>query len=1763
MSRNIENRVVSMQFDNSNFEKNTAQSMSTIDRLKDKLNFSGSLKGIEKATNSLDLSGFTESISSVSNSFSAMETIAFSVLNNITNRATNAGISLIKSLSLDQINSGYSKYEMQVGAVQTIRNSLPEDTEDEVIDKALEKIQWLTDETSFRYSDILNTVGKFTGNEIALDDAVSALEGISLMVAVAGQSVQQASSAYYNIAQAMAAGSMKMIDWKSLQGANIVNVELKKTFMEIAANLDEEHRTLEKIGDGIYQTLDGTEVTVKSFESSMADGWITTEVMMETYKAYSEYADALHEKIKEFEEQGIVITTSEAAKYLEEEGRQFSALSVKAWKAAQQTKTFTEAIDYVKEAVSSKFATIFENIFGAYDDAVRMWSGFTDEVLYPVFVEPMERVSAIVAQWHALSYSSIFGYDEENEQYGAFFEMFFKLADLIQPIKDAWRDIFPEKNSIEAAKALQKITDKFVSLVEKMVWTDEQADKLKTAFTGVFSVFNSLIRIGKAVWKGLSPIKDAFVFLFETVVNLFAKIGDMFSKLTEGQKTVKILRTVQSFALTVENTIKSLVGYVEQFFVKFEENGGTIENFKKILDGLVAVFDIFKMLIKAIAKGIGDLLAPIFSTAADGAGMFAGTMFEGAASIGEFLSKLRDAISINNTFGNIVSKIVEKIKMGIEYVKTGFENVMGMSIGDFFKKLVGIVREAFSFIGELLKSILGDPESKKLNKKVKEDGKNVSFLGAIFEGLGDIIKSVAGVVKEILPVAKDIFSGVGNALIGIGKGIGEAVSNIDTERLKTILKGGLLIAFAAMLYSFVGWIKYILGFGGGFGMINYLKDFIASASEAMEAMSKKLKAEAYVSIAKAIGILAASLFLLSTIDSNKLMDSLLALGAMFAMLMVSMKVMTEAAKERNGVAGLTKVMGMLIAFAGAIAIVSLGFKILSTIDSLKLALSVASVLVLLEGFYFIGKQMSDYAKTAKKSAKAILTIAFAIDVLAPGMYLISLIPFGKMLTGLFGISMFLAIVGAVSEMKINTKNLTKISGTIAVFGVSLMAILPSLYLLGQMKISSVLKGLAAILGIGLSFMLLSKVKIGTSSIGKVMLTMITAAISASIFADSIAKLAQYPWDTILEATLGMVLVIGSIVAFSNYIGKIDGAALTTFVKYVLAFTGAILLIDLAILTSAATFRTAVTIIVAAFQELGTIESIDFSKSVGKIASFVAAFAELGLKMLWLTPLIMAFGVAIDILGVGIGIFATSMLTMALSINQFTKAAENLVEKQDAILKFAKVVGKAIVTFLNEVLMAIPEMINKFTERLLNALLGVLKAVSEFLPKAFEYLTNIVISISEFLLTMAPVIGETVLSLLGTVLSLLNEHITEIIEPIIEIVLKIIDAIAGKLDTIVQTLVDLIISLIDALAKALDENAPRIVESIKKLLVSVVSLVLQTLGIDQETAKGLAGDLVNGIDRVLGKIAELVVWVVQRILNDLGTAFEGIDQLLSDLFDNWEETWTNIKNFFVDLWNGIVTFVTSVKNKIVEVWNTISNKASEIWNSIVDWTKNTWNLGKNIIEGLINGIKDGFKKFGDGAEKIWNDVIEVAKKVFGIHSPSTVFAGLGGFLDKGLGLGIERNTGYITDSVKDMSSTVMDEVLDKKTGIAAAVQAFNDSLNGEIDSEPVIRPVIDLTNVRNANGAINSMFGDTPFTFTGSIQNANLTAGSMTANGTTNDVLIAGIYDTVKQIAADMSDEPNNTFENTFNITGSDPREIAQEVSDIIQRQVDRRLAAWG
>lgn len=605
MANDTNKEVVVIEFDNSKFDKNIKKSSSALDEFKSKFNFSQASKGVDVIAKKIKM----------------LDVITFSVINNITNRVINLGAQMIKSLSVDNISSGWDKFGAKTTATATIMaqsikvaGKAIEDYAEktELVNEQLERLLWFTDETSYNFTDMVESIGKFTAAGVDLDVAVKAMEGIATWAAKSGQNAAVASRAMAQLAQTLGKGYVQLIDWRSIQNANMDTQEFRQTALETAVALGQ----LTKQGTEFVSKA-GKKITSLNFTDSLSDKWFTSDVLNKTLEKYAAAVDDIYALA---EKEGIT-----AYEVIEKYGDTLDSFGVAAFKAAQECRTLNDALNSIKDAVSTGWMTTFELFIGKYDEAKEVWSGLADS-LYDSFVQGINFRNTMLKVWKDMKGNrDIFGEHGDSNQ-GAFWNIYDAIHALHESVSNAWNTIFPKSVFTDTTEKANDLARQFKNMTESIrAFTNNikknitESKTFQNVCTGIFTVLRWTLAIIQGIAYALSPL---FTEIKGILFDLFDRMGVFGIRLSKNESVLKgILNISRSLAGIIQNIVSFLDirGKINVFldFIADVFNGGfnadvAADGFKRFFSGTKEGISRFISAVKESGK-LGEIFDKIIS----------------------------------------------------------------------------------------------------------------------------------------------------------------------------------------------------------------------------------------------------------------------------------------------------------------------------------------------------------------------------------------------------------------------------------------------------------------------------------------------------------------------------------------------------------------------------------------------------------------------------------------------------------------------------------------------------------------------------------------------------------------------------------------------------------------------------------------------------------------------------------------------------------------------------------------------------------------------------------------------------------------------------------------------------------------------------------------------------------------------------------------------------------------------------------------------
>jgi tape measure domain-containing protein len=700
MSSSIDQRIVEMQFDNAQFEKGISTSLKSIDNLEKGLKLDGASKGLEsvsKAANSMDFSGLQGGIYAVQQKFSALEVIGITALQRITNAAISTGESLVKSLSIDQISAGFAKFGSKTSSVATL---VAQGNELERVNEQLDRLNWFTDETSYSFTDMVANIAKFTASGKGLEESVTAMEGIANWAALSGQNASTASRAMYQLSQAMGAGIMRKEDYKSIQNASMDTDEFRQKCLDAGVALGK----LKKNADDTYTSLvnnKGSFTKSQFAEHLTDDAWFTSDVMMSVFQTYSSAVDQIYDYA---EEKGI--TASQA---ISELGDKVDSFGLKAFKAAQEARTWGDAVDSVKDAVSTGWMNTFELIFGNQEEATQLWTDLAN-AMYDVFAGGAEARNEMLKEW------------KESGGRDDLIQSFWNIWDAVSKVTGSIKEAFGEIFAPLTSGKLLSMTENLKNFTASLIVSDETADKLKRTFKGVFAVFDIFKKVLGTVGDAIAKLlgSDGLKDLGNTLLDSAASLGDFLVSLNESFSTDGITGMFDKIVTGISDLFSGVLNSAGGFSGAFGTIGSSISSVLGFIwNSFKTVFSWLKENISL--KGVLGTVAAAFSA------LTGKELFDAASGISGFIEKLTGTGKKSGSLKATISELFESLHDSLQALTTSIKVTSLVSIAG----AIGVLTASLNTLSQL---------------DVGSALKGISAMAAMFKML---TKSLDGITKTL------------------------------------------------------------------------------------------------------------------------------------------------------------------------------------------------------------------------------------------------------------------------------------------------------------------------------------------------------------------------------------------------------------------------------------------------------------------------------------------------------------------------------------------------------------------------------------------------------------------------------------------------------------------------------------------------------------------------------------------------------------------------------------------------------------------------------------------------------------------------------------------------------------------------------------------------------------------------------------------------------------------------------------------------------
>lgn len=1627
MSETIDSKVVEMRFDNKDFEANTRTTMSTLDKLKAKLHFPGASKGLEEigqTAKRVDFSGMSSGIQTVQMKFSALQVMGITALQNITNAAISAGKQLTDAITIDPVKDGFAEYETQMNSVQTIlANTQKEGTNIDQVNKALKELNTYADQTIYNFTEMTRNIGTFTAAGVKLDDSVSAIKGIANLAAVSGSTSQQASTAMYQLSQALAAGKVQLMDWNSVVNAGMGGQVFQDALI----------RTSEHLQTGAKQAIEA----YGSFRESLTEGeWLTTDVLTET----------LNQIAGAYSKEDLI-----AQGYSESQAEEIVKLADTATDAATKVKTFTQLIDTLKEALGSGWTESWQIIIGDFEEAKEVWTKVSDVLggfiqkssearnailkaamgnPYSDLAKKIQKVTSATSDYKDIADSVIRG------DYGSGQARFDKLAaeghdwarvqNLInERLGCSFRyteelTTSQEDLNKEQAKTIEQILKMSDAELKKNGLTKEDVKALKelqkqSEKTGIpiNDLINDMDKLsGKELLHGsVANMGNALINLFTEIHNAWQKVFDPVS------------------AMTLYNIIASMHGVTSKF-LKFTEDRG--KELTRTLAGVFAALDIIRQCLGGSLKFAIKAVNAVLSA-------FDMDILDATAKIGDLLVKFDKWLKKTDPFTKGFEEIGKVIKSVVDDL-TKFENKIKKlpNIENFLKTIEKIKSPKVDFSGV----INGFSE-------LSNTTTNSSF--------SNIRKLFSALWKYVTEVGLNIIDTIGK----IGTSIAQAFGKGDVFE---VINSGLIAGILVFVKKLTKNITKVTDDAGG--ILNNVTEILDGVKDCFVAYQEQLRAGALLKIASAIGILTASVFTLSTIDSDALQRALFGIAALLIELGVAL---AAFGKMSNDFKGSLKVNFLMKSLAVSILIMAAAVKVLSTISwegMMKGLIAIGGLLLELSLFL----SLTDFKKKSFSSSAGMVLIASALLILSSVVKKFENVNWETIGRSLVSIGALLLEISIFANLAGKAKHVisTGLSLILVASGLKILASVVDDF--SGMNWDEIKRGLtamgAALLEITIALKLLPKTSLFRAT------GLIVAAAALKIVANDMNDFASMNWPSIKKAAITMGIALGEIVIALNLMkGTLGGAA--------------------ALIVASA----ALAILASTMSKLGKLSSDEIAKG---LIAMAAAFFIIGVAGALLQPLIptilalaaafVLFGVAALSIGAGLTLVGVGLTTISIGLSALGGSL--------ATAAVSIVAGLSVI------------------------ILG----VAGLIPAVAEKIAEGVVAFATVIGDCAPQIIDAVLKLFDEVLKSANAYLPTIIDSVLTLLIAVINGVANHIPEIMLAITNLVGKIVEGVTDVIKGLNPdeilKATEAIGILLASIFGFA----GISKISSQAMAGIVQFGI--ILAELSAVIAaaggiaqipgasWLIEEggnFLEKIGTAIgqfvgglaggvaKGVSSSLPAIGKNLSDFMKNAQPF-IDGAKGIDSSVTTGITSLCKA--ILALTGTDLLNAIA-----------SFITGGASFVKMGeqLKPFGealsDYAQSVKGidakDIQASAKAAKALVSLNDALPKSGGFLGALLGNSDLSNLGTqlkpFGEALSDYSNSVANvspgKVANASTAVKSLVEAINATDSVKATGTSTFVQAVDTLAETNISGFVSAFKGSSS-----KVKNVGSTLTSALASG---------------------------------------------------------------
>ena len=1600
MSKEVDERIVSMEFDNKNFENNVKTSMSTLDKLKQALRFKNAdsgFKSIDNASKKINFNPMGSAIDAINVKFSNLQVVATTALANITNSVVNAGRNMVNQFAIQPITSGFQEYETQMRSIQTIlSNTRWEGTNLEQVNGALDELNDYADKTIYNFTEMTRNIGTFTAAGVGLEQSTAAIKGIANLAAVSGSSSQQASTAMYQLSQALAAGKVSLMDWNSVVNAGMGG----KVFQDALI------RTSELLGTGANQAIE----TYGTFRESLTKGqWLTTEVLTETLKqisgAYSR---------EELLAQG----------YTEAQADEIMALAQDAEEAATKVRTFTQLIDTTMEAIGSGWTNTWEILFGDFNEATELFTNINN-VIGAAVQQSADARNSLLQGW------------KDSGGRAALIEgltnAFNALLSVITPIKEAFSEIFPPVT----VETLVNLTNQFKEFTAGLILDETAAAQLKETFKGVFSVVKTAGTILGSVMSGIFSFVKGAAGGFDNLLKFGASLGGFLTNISNAITQTNVFGSVLSvIGEALGKAFSAITEFSSAGLTKFTSMFSGVINFLSSLGGAIV------NALSNITSGIGDVLGTadfgslidVFnSTMLSGLIISAKNWFESlTGSVKESSYGLMDMIK--DTFGDVsenVTGTLDAVRGSLETWQTNIKTDILLKIAAAVAILVASITVLASIDPDRLTDALGALTvlfgellgSMTLFTKLNTNMEQLTGIATMI-AMAAAISILAGSVKKLADLNPDQIQNGVLAIAGLA-----TVMTVVSKALSTggdIAKGAIQLVLMAAAIRLIATAVDDLGYLSTDVLIKGISAIGALMLE-MAGFSRLVKSSGMISAALSIIIMSGALSILEgTVESfgtmplTTIAQGLMAVGAAMGELAIFTRL-------------LPKVGTMFTAALGILAISIAMDRFVPVFEKLS-AISPDRMISSVIGIAAVFSTLTNYLDPLLKLdlgkigilAWALPSLTGVLNTAADALTKLGGMDFKSMI---LSIVMFQVVFDILEDMiqeldKIEIGDMAAMTVALPLLAGTLNTVADAMVKLSGIGIENAIGSIIAIGGA------MSSLQIGLDAVqGRS-----ASAITLTLLAGALIVLAS---AIMLISSAGIVGVAVSLVALAGTLTVVGVATkiLKPLIPSMFKFATSLIALggSLAVL-GAGSFVLGlglVSMLTGLTGALIAISGIDPAKAATGLVVLAGAFTTIYVAAKLLKPMLPSIlSLSASIISLGLSCMAVS-LGITVLIAGLT--ALGSVGKENAEMMVETL--KSLVVGIAE---AIPEIITSLMESFKTILLGALGVLTEIAPEIADSLFKVLMatmeSSLEYLPQMADFLIDFLIQMLNTVTSRLGELIPAISGLVGGIITEIQKALSGWTESgqaieigvaVLGGLAGLIVAF--NLIKGMIPGAMAGAAGVAAFAIEVGAIIAALGALQQATGVSefinSGGDLLQSLGTAIG----------QFIGGFVGGVLEGATSTLPQVA-------TSLSQFMMNL-TPFIAGAQMINPSIVESVGSLAACILAL-------------TGANVVEA-IGSFLSGGRSLGEFAQQLipfGEAVVQFSNVVSGINTEAVTAAATAGQALASLAANLPKEGGLAQAIFGE--STDLDEFGAQLVAFGLAIKAYSIAVAG-MDTESVV------------------------------------------------------------------------------------------------------------